>query len=109
MKLFASMVLMAAFAGITDRTHCPTSSTRTTKLAVMELVEAAREAMSDEPACPTVARLVARQFLAKPPRDAWGTPLIIRCPSPHGDPFDVISFGPDKKPDTGDDIVSWQL
>src|SRR4051794_31523120 len=103
------MVLIAVIAGATDHTNCPRSSTRTTKLAVMELVEAAREAMGDDPACPTVARLVARQFLRKPPRDAWGTPLVIRCPSPHGDPFDVISFGPDTKPDTGDDIVSWQL
>ena len=81
-----------------------------TKVLVAELVGVAKEAIDEDPTCPTVDRLVARQLLRKHPRDAWGTPLVLRCPSEHDqDPVDVVSWGPDKKPDTADDINSWEL
>jgi hypothetical protein len=52
--------------------------------------------------CPTVADL------AKEPdrNDAWGNPFIIQCPSEHA-AIDVLSNGPDGKPETADDIHSW--
>jgi len=88
----------------------PWSNLHITRLQVAELIAVANEAMKEDPTCPTVDQLVARKFLRKPPRDAWGTPLVLRCPSEYGsDPVDVVSWGPDKKPGTGDDINSWQL
>jgi hypothetical protein len=54
--------------------------------------------------------LVKRGALRNSPKDPWGTPLVLHCPSEHEkDPVDVISAGPDKKPDTEDDIRSWEL
>jgi general secretion pathway protein G len=89
------------------RGHGPVS---TSKLQVRELVGVAQEAMIDEPSCPTIEQMVARGQLRKVPRDAWGTPLTLECPSKEGkDPVDVTSAGPDKKPGTEDDIKSWQL
>lgn len=38
--------------------------------------------------------------------DAWGNPFRILCPSEHA-AIDVVSNGPDGKPDTPDDIPSW--
>ena len=68
------------------------------------------EAMLDDPACPTIEQLIARKLLRKTPRDAWGTPLTLTCPSKQGtDPVDISSAGPDKKPGTADDINSWAL
>jgi general secretion pathway protein G len=41
--------------------------------------------------------------------DPWGTEFRIVCgdSAPDGVGFGVISSGPDKKPDTSDDIKSW--
>jgi general secretion pathway protein G len=41
--------------------------------------------------------------------DPWGSEFRIICgdSAPEGVGFGVISNGPDKKPDTGDDIKSW--
>jgi len=83
---------------------------RTSKLQVRELVGVAQEAMIDDPGCPTIQQMLARGQLRKAPRDAWGTPLTLECPSKEGkDPVDVSSAGPDKKPGTEDDIQSWKL
>ena len=83
---------------------------RQSKLQVQALVGVAEEAMFDEPTCPTIERMIARGQLRKAPRDAWGTPLTLECPSRYGkDPVDVSSAGPDKRPGTKDDINSWSL
>ncbi len=38
-------------------------------------------------------------------RDDWDTPFIYRCPGiRHPDRYDLFSAGPDRKPDTKDDI-----
>jgi hypothetical protein len=83
---------------------------RTAKLQVREVVGAAQRAMLDDSTCPTIDDLLKRQALRNTPKDPWGTPLVLHCPSEHQkDPVDVISASPDKKPDTEDDINSWQL
>jgi len=83
---------------------------RVSKLQVRELVGVAEEVMLDDPGCPTIEQMVARGQLRKTPRDAWGTPLTLECPSKAGkDPVDVTSAGPDKRPGTEDDIQSWKL
>jgi hypothetical protein len=60
--------------------------------------------------CPTVEDLVKEHPSRREPRDPWGNPVVIRCPGEHDqDAADVVSFGPDKKADTEDDIRSWEL
>jgi general secretion pathway protein G len=83
---------------------------KTAKLQVRELVGVVQESMLEDSTCPTFEQLMGRQLLRKLPRDSWGTPLVLRCPSEHDkDPVDVISWGPDKKQGTPDDINSWEL
>jgi hypothetical protein len=59
---------------------------------------------------PTVAR---QRYLLAVPRDAWGRPLRLVCPTRHAnsgwDPCDVSSAGPDGIFGTRDDINSWEL
>jgi general secretion pathway protein G len=110
MIVLALIGLIAGAIGTTIFIRWKEAQIRTTRLQVREIVGIAQESMIDDGACPTLEQLQARQVLRKPPRDSWGTPIVLRCPSEHGsDPVDVVSWGPDKKPDTGDDINSWQL
>jgi prepilin-type N-terminal cleavage/methylation domain-containing protein len=60
--------------------------------------------------CPTVQDLVDEHLIRNEPHDPWGTAITIKCPGEHEhDPADVVSCGPDKRPDTADDIRSWEL
>ena len=75
---------------------------------VRELVGHVQQFMIMKERCPTVEDLVTEQYLRREPRDPWGTSIVVRCPGEHEpDPADVVSHGPDKKPDTADDIKSW--
>ncbi len=50
--------------------------------------------------------------LEKVPPDDWGTPFVYLYPSTSGNPerpFDLKSNGPDKLPNTQDDIDVWTL
>jgi general secretion pathway protein G len=53
--------------------------------------------------CPTVEQLRAEKELSAASKitDPWDTPYAIRC---NEDDISVISFGPDKKENTADDI-----
>ena len=50
-----------------------------------------------------------RQLMPVVPLDAWGTPYVLRNPSAKGakEGYDVFSCGPDKMPNTKDDIGNW--
>jgi hypothetical protein len=52
-----------------------------------------------------------QRYLTTVPRDAWGRPLRLVCPSRHAGhaPCDVSSAGHDGIFGTGDDINSWEL
>src|SRR5947209_4294267 len=50
-----------------------------------------------------------RQMLPKVPLDPWGNPYLYVTPGKHNpDTFDLYSAGPDRKPDTADDIGNWE-
>jgi general secretion pathway protein G len=110
MIVLALIGLIAAVVGNGIYQRFLEARIRATRVQVRDLVGNVQAAMLDDGTCPTIDALVARQLLREFPRDAWGTPLVLRCPSEHGkDPVDVVSAGPDKKADTPDDIESWKL
>ena len=56
---------------------------------------------------PTSSPVPARwqQLSLDIPPDPWNTPYIYRCPGiRHRDAYDLFSAGPDRKPDTSDDV-----
>jgi len=59
--------------------------------------------------CPTAEQL--GEYMSVAPKDAWGEALIIRCKDlpPGAMGIAVMSKGADKKPDTADDVKSWDL
>jgi general secretion pathway protein G len=59
--------------------------------------------------CPTVEDLISDHYVEREPKDPWGTPLSVRCPGEHQQAAaDVVSYGPDRLPNTTDDIKSWE-
>jgi len=80
------------------------------RIQVRDIVGRIEQFMINKLRCPTVDELVSDGYLRTPPRDAWGTPILVRCPGEHEhDPADVVSYGPDRLADTGDDVRSWEL
>ena len=61
--------------------------------------------------CPkSLTDLFTQKYLTKDPVDAWGQPLVFKCPGEHNpDGADIISKGKDKQEGTADDIKSWEL
>lgn len=51
--------------------------------------------------------LVNNKVIESVPVDSWGQELLLEVPGTHGGKFDIWSIGPDEKPDTEDDVVSW--
>jgi general secretion pathway protein G len=110
MIVLALIGLIAGAIGTTIYRRYIEGQIKIAKTQVRELVGVVQESMLEDSTCPTLEQLQARQLLRKLPRDSWGTPLILHCPSEHDkDPVDVISDGPDKKHGTPDDINSWEL
>ena len=49
--------------------------------------------------------LVEKQLLGLIPEDPWNTKYVYRCPGKkHPDGYDLFSAGPDRTPDTADDV-----
>jgi len=90
------------------------------KLAVDKFAfEAAPQWQATNPSkgCPESLLTIA-QFVGKSQQDTedpWGSPLEMYCkgrdtmpPEAQGNSFGVLSYGPDKKKGTEDDIMSWK-
>ena len=63
---------------------------------------------SDIPCPSSLAALVEKKILNRPPLDAWGREFDFACPSQHGNDVDLVSLGKDGKKGTADDIRSWE-
>jgi len=83
---------------------------RTTKIMMAEYVAAYEQWSSDNTeGCPQAVEELAKYRKKKETRDGFGSAFIIKCgdAAPEGVEFGLVSMGPDKKPDTSDDIRSW--
>ena len=110
MIVLALIGLIAGAIGVPLYGRYRDGQIRTAKMQVGALVGHIQQFMVMKNTCPTVEDLVKEHYVRDVPQDPWGSPLLIRCPGEHEkDPADVVSFGPDKKADTPDDLKSWQL
>jgi hypothetical protein len=88
------------------------SRVRDTKIIIRRVERTIdRYQMEHSDACPpSIQALADEQYLARPPRDAWGQPFKFICPGLHTpDAADVISAGADGRFGTADDIKSCDL
>jgi hypothetical protein len=91
-------LLLVVIIGLRER---ETAGQRRTR-AIMADVGAAldRYLAEHDGQCPQkFAQLLPYAHFKDVPRDAWGNPLRLTCPSPRGDlPYQLSSDGPDGKP-----------
>ncbi len=83
-----------------------------TKLVIKNIEQALMHYQTDNTdSCPkSLSELHTQRYLTKDPLDAWGQPLIFKCPGEHNpDGADIISKGKDKQEGTADDIRSWEI
>ena len=88
------------------------SKVKNTKMVIKNVEQALVLFQTDNTdACPkSLQDLVTQKYLTKDPLDAWGQPLIFKCPGEKNrDGADIISNGEDKQQGTADDIKSWEL
>jgi hypothetical protein len=88
-----ALAIAAHRAGRADEER---AATRVARQSVADLVW--RYRLRHAGRCPRDLASVARDASrAELPRDGWGEPFAIRCPSPReGRDFDVVSAGPDR-------------
>lgn len=108
MIVLAIIGLITAAIGVTVYKHFHDAQIKVAQMQVQRLAADVGQYQIMKSKCPTADDLLAEQYVTQPPRDPWGSAIVIKCPGEHEpDPADVVSFGPDKKPDTADDIKSW--
>jgi len=99
-RAIAVGVALGAFA-VLRGVEVRASEVRATRTAIDSATRAVAAYRADhDRACPlAIGELVASGYLRETPRDAWGRPVRLSCPSrrdPRG--FDVVSDGPDGQP-----------
>jgi general secretion pathway protein G len=83
---------------VRERRQAGVRQTRATLLGVRHAVDA-YIADNDGGCPPTLAAVAEYGSFREIPRDAWGRPLRLVCPSPHeGASYELMSDGPDGKP-----------
>ncbi len=83
-----------------------------TKMIIKSVEQALAHFQTDntDPCPKSLSELHTQRYLTKDPVDAWGQPLIFKCPGEHNpDGADIVSKGKDKQEGTADDIRSWEI
>lgn len=100
-KVLVGAMLISGAVFVVWSTAASAAETRHTRIAIAEVRRAIREFRSEVGRCPrTTVELVhppmsRNRFLSSMPRDGWGQPLYVQCPSQNNpDDADVLSPGP---------------
>jgi len=110
MIVVAIIGMLMGTVGIYALGRLEKSKITNTKMAIKSVEQALVHFQTDNTdSCPKQLQdLVTQKYLTKTPQDAWGQPLIFKCPGEHNpDGADIISKGKDKQEGTADDIKSW--
>jgi len=111
MVVVAIIGLLMGTVGIVGYSRFKKASVTTTKSVLVTMSSAVETYLMDNNGdCPKdLEELYAEKIINKKPKDAWGQPLIYKCPGDHNkDTADIVSKGPDKKEGTEDDLKNWQ-
>ena len=77
---------------------------KTTTLAMQQLRQAITEYQMDHNKIPSDLAVLEGEYTETLPADGWGNAFRMQIPGPTGQPFDIISDGPDGQAGTEDDI-----
>ena len=113
MIVLAIMGLIVTGVSIKVFSQLKKAKTSAARIGVKKIGDAAARFMAGAGAgCPKgVDELIAQGELSKSDaKDPWGTVYVFRCPGTQDtEGVYVISWGPDKKDGTEDDVKSWEI
>jgi prepilin-type N-terminal cleavage/methylation domain-containing protein len=106
MEVMVVIVLLGLLAGATATAvfgHLNKGRERVSRIGARLLRDAAGAWRSEHPDCPTPTQLREERYVDRGAslEDAWGTPYAIVC---EAEDVTVVSAGPDKQPNTPDDL-----
>lgn len=84
---------------------------RATKVAIRNIEQALQDYQFTTGSFPATAEGLAPlmpSYLTRVPLDGWKHPFAYASPAAGGQPYEIISSGPDGELGTEDDIISWR-
>ena len=111
MVVVAIIGLLMGAVGVVAFSRFRKAQVSTTKQVIKNLETAVQTYMMDNNGdCPKdLDTLYEQKIVNKKPRDAWGQPLIFKCPGDKNkETADIASKGPDKREGTEDDLKNWE-
>lgn len=86
---------------------------QTTQTQIKALEQALEQYYLDNSEYPSTDQgleaLAAGDYVKKVPKDPWKRNYSYTSPGTEGNPFEIMSAGPDKQEGTDDDIKSWEI
>jgi prepilin-type N-terminal cleavage/methylation domain len=107
MIVLAIIGLVMSVVGVGVYSSYKKAQKKIAQVAVNEIAQKSVQYMTDNNnECPkTIDDLVAQKYMPKKQKDPWNHEFVLRCPGTvNVDGIDVVSFGPDGKEGTEDDI-----
>ena len=111
MVVVAIIGLLMGAVGVVAFGRYKKAQVSTTEQIIKNLETAVQTYMMDNNGdCPKdLDELYTQKIVNKKPRDAWGQPLLFKCPGDHNkDTADIESRGADKREGTEDDLANWE-
>lgn len=111
MVVVAIIGLLMGAVGVVAFSRYKKAQISTTAQIIKNLETAVQTYMMDNNGdCPKdLEELYTQKIVNKKPRDAWGQPLLFKCPGDHNkETADIESKGPDKREGTADDLANWE-
>jgi general secretion pathway protein G len=111
MVVVAIIGLLMGTVGVVAFSRYKKAQITNTKQIIKNIETAVQTFMMDNNGdCPKeLDDLYTQKIVNKKPRDAWGQPLMFKCPGDKNkESSDILSKGPDKREGTKDDIKNWE-
>jgi general secretion pathway protein G len=104
MAIISMLMGAAGFIGFRRLDQSRLQQSRNLMLQIKQAYVQWQTTPGNEGCPPNLAALMDNR---KEPKDGWGHPYILKCPSEHEEDIDLISLGKDGKEGTADDLHSW--
>lgn len=112
MVVISIIGLVMAMVTVNVMSRFEKAKVQTTKTQIKALEQALEQYYLDNGAYPSTdqgleALASGGDYLKKLPKDPWKRNYVYTSPGTEGNPFEIVSAGPDKQEGTEDDIKSW--
>jgi general secretion pathway protein G len=104
LAIISMMMGAAGFIGFDQLNKAKVKQTRNLMVQLKQNYVQWQTTPGNDGCPPSLSALMEKN---KEPKDAYGKPFLMKCPSDHEDDLDIISSGKDGKEGTPDDLHSW--